>query len=366
MSKAIKDILTQSEYSGEDITRLLSTEEEADRELIFRKSEMTREHAVGNYIYLRGLIEYSNVCEKNCLYCGIRAGNRNVDRYHLDEEEVLSCARHAFANNYGSVVIQSGERTDDETIDKIDRLIQKIKSLSDGKLRITLSCGEQTFETYQRWFNSGARRYLLRIESSDQTLYYKIHPRNRKHNFTSRTVALENLKKAGYQVGSGVMIGLPGQTANHLAADLLYLKKLDVDMVGMGPYIEHQDTPLHNFKEQLISPDERLNLSLLMIAVLRIIMPNINIAAGTALDSLSSAGRLMAIKIGANVLMPNLTPRCYRENYSLYQNKPYLTEADELLVKIKESHMLKGFRIKFGDWGDSKHFNNTKVLYHYS
>jgi len=356
MSNAIADILSQKVFSREDIINLLSVKTDAERELIFKKAEIVREAKVGKNIYLRGLIEYSNICEKNCLYCGIRAANQKVDRYCLDEEDVLSCARHAMENNYGSVVIQSGERTDGDAIAKINRLIQKIKSLSKGKLGITLSCGEQTFETYKRWFDSGAHRYLLRIESSNPELFNKIHPQNRKHFFINRLNALDNLKKAGYQVGSGVMIGLPGQTTFHLADDLLYLKKLDVDMVGMGPYIEHQDTPLFSFKDELVSLEDRLHISLLMIAVLRIIMPKINIAAGTALDSISSDGRLMALKVGANVLMPNLTPQRFRENYFLYNNKPYLTEADELIKKIDDSTLLKGYKIKLGEWGDSKHF----------
>jgi biotin synthase len=356
MSKSIKNILTQKTFSRDDLITLLSAKTEAERALIFDKAEAVRTVTVGKNIYLRGLIEYSNICEKNCLYCGIRAGNQNVERYCLEEEDVLECACHAFRYNYGSVVIQSGERTDRTNTDKIDRLIQKIKKVSDGKLGITLSCGEQSRETYQRWFNSGAHRYLLRIETSDRKLYHKIHPHNQKHAFLNRISALENLRKTGYQVGSGVMIGLPGQTAVQLADDLQFLKNLDVDMVGMGPYIEHKDTPLYKFKKQLSLQEERLHLSHLMIAVLRIMMPDINIAAGTALDSLSPTGRLMALKVGANVLMPNLTPGIFRENYFLYDNKPYLTEADELVSKIDQSTLLNGYQIKYGEWGDSKHF----------
>ncbi|MBN2174436.1 MAG: [FeFe] hydrogenase H-cluster radical SAM maturase HydE [Bacteroidales bacterium] len=352
----ITHILEKESLSREDLIRLLSVQNQNERDLIFQKAMEVRAELVGNEIYLRGLIEFSNICEKNCFYCGIRAGNKNVERYCIEEEEVLRCAEYAFENNYGSVVIQSGERTDQEFIEIISNLVQKIKMLSKGKLGITLSCGDQTKETYKRWFDSGAHRYLLRFEASDPELYYKIHPNNKKHFLLNRLNSLQYLKETGYQVGSGMMIGLPGQTIGNLVDDLLMLKTLNVDMVGMGPYIEHKDTPLFESRDQLLPKKERLELSLLTISVLRILMPDINIAAATALDSLVDDGRLQAIRAGANVLMPNLTPLKYRENYFLYENKPYLTEADDLIRKINESDMLNGYKIKLGEWGDSRHF----------
>ncbi|MEZ5083109.1 MAG: [FeFe] hydrogenase H-cluster radical SAM maturase HydE [Bacteroidales bacterium] len=356
MSDNLIKILSFNTFSKEDIVTLLSVKSEAEREHVFNKAESIREESVGKNIYLRGLIELSNICEKNCLYCGIRAGNKQVERYIVSEKDVIASINHALEKNYGSVVIQSGERTDEEFVEMIDGVIKKIKTISDGKLGITLSCGEQTPETYRKWYKSGAHRYLLRIETSDPELYYKIHPQNKKHFLVNRLVALRHLREIGYQVGSGVMIGLPGQTVSQLADDLLFLKQMDVDMVGMGPYIEHKHTPLYQFSNNLIPKAERLNLSLVMIAVLRIMMKNINIASSTALDSLDSNGRLLAIKAGANVLMPNLTPVKYRENYFLYDNKPYLTEADELVENIGSSEILKGYLIKLGEWGDSAHF----------
>ena len=354
----VAHILDKESLTREDLIRLLSVNSKAERDLIFQKAAKVRSENVGKNVYLRGLIEFSNRCEKNCLYCGIRTGNAQVERYCLEEDEVIACAQHAFENNYGSVVIQSGERTNEDFIIKIDNLVRKIKILSHGKLGITLSCGDQSKETYQRWFDSGAHRYLLRFEASDPDLYYKIHPNNKKHFLLNRLNSLQYLKETGYQVGSGMMIGLPGQTPENLADDLLMLKMLNVDMVGMGPYIEHKDTPLFEKRDQLLPKDERLALSLLMIAVLRILMPDINIAAATALDSLADDGRMQAICSGANVLMPNFTPLKYRENYFLYENKPYLTEADALIKKINESGNLNGYQIKFGEWGDSKHFAN--------
>ncbi len=362
MPDSVVDILAKDSFDREDLIQLLSAEKEEDKKLIFAKAEEVRELSVGNIIYLRGLIEYSNICRKNCFYCGIRAGNPEVERFSLDEKQVIECARHAYEQNYGSVVIQSGERTGKDFTEKITNLLMEIKKLSNGELGITLSCGEQSRETYQQWFEAGAHRYLLRFESADQELYYKIHPEDSKHNFTNRMIALKNLREIGYQVGSGMMIGLPGQAVQNLVDDLMLLKQLDVDMVGMGPYIEHTETPLYLYRDQLMSQQDRLDLTLSTIAVLRIYMKDINIASSTALDSLDANGREMAIKAGANVLMPNLTPVHYRENYFLYENKPYLTEADELIEKINKSKRLNGFTIGWNSWGDSKHFTDKKEV----
>lgn len=350
-------LFLKDNFSKADLIHLLATDKPDEQAEIYDHAAKIRKEFSGNDIYLRGLIEYSNMCEKNCYYCGIRAGNKKVHRYNMSEEDVLRAAKVAHQSKYGSVVIQSGERTDAAFVDEIDSLLKKIKSLSGGKLGITLSCGEQTKSTYKRWFDSGAHRYLLRFESSSPELYYKLHPNNRKHFLLNRLSALQRLREIGYQVGSGMMIGVPGQTIENLADDLIMLKTLDVDMVGMGPYIEHQETPLFAEKNRLLSYHDRLSLSLLTVAVLRIYMPDVNIAAGTALDSLAADGRLKAIRYGANVLMPNLTPLKYRENYFLYQNKPYLTEADELIKKLTNSSELAGFQVQFNKWGDSKHYH---------
>jgi biotin synthase len=200
------------------------------------------------------------------------------------------------------------------------------------------------------------------MESSDPVLYYWIHPNNIKHNMLKRLQALQELKEIGYQTGSGFMIGLPGQTIDQMADDLIFLKDFDVDMAGMGPYIEHNETPMFAYHQELPSKEERLQLSLLMIAVLRIIMPDINIASSTALDSLSPNGRLLAIKAGANVLMPNLTPIKYREGYFLYDNKPYLTEAQDLIARFENSDILNEYSIGFGEWGDSRHYAASRKL----
>jgi biotin synthase len=361
MRITIQEILEKESFSKSDIISLLSVDNDPERDLIFQKAAEIREKHIGNNIYLRGLIEYSNICSKNCLYCGIRSGNSLVSRYCLNEEEVLSCARYAYDQNYGSVVIQSGERSGQQFIDSIDKLISGIKKLSNSELGITLSCGEQSEETYRRWFESGAHRYLLRIESSNEELYYRIHPRDENHDFNKRLLALNHLKSAGYQVGSGVMVGLPFQTDENLADDLLFLQKADVDMVGMGPYIEHPETPLFDLRNKIPEPKTRFEKTLLMIAIIRIMMKNINIAASTAMDTLDNEGRIKAILTGANVLMPNITPIKYRENYLIYKDKPFVIEADELLVRFKSSPLLKDFKIIQGKWGDSPHFKNKSV-----
>jgi len=356
MLNRVSKILSQGELSKEDVFALLSVKSIEGRNLIFDKAKEIRNQFVGNSVYLRGLIEYSNICRKNCFYCGIRAGNPNVSRYSISEQEVLKCAEHAYENNYGSVVIQSGERTNKDFIDSITSLLKEIKKLSNGELGITLSCGEQSRETYQKWFDNGAHRYLLRFESADQDLYYKIHPEDDLHDFNNRMTALKDLRAVGYQVGSGMMIGLPGQTIENLKNDLFLLKQLDVDMVGMGPYIEHAETPLYAEKNILSTKEERLRLSLLTIAVLRIMMKDINIATATALDAIDPGGRIKAIQAGANVLMPNLTPVNYRENYFLYEDKPHLLEADALIEKFKTKGLICDEQFNQHPWGDSKHY----------
>ena len=351
-----KEIYNQSSFLRDDIIAMLSFKDEQQK-LLIEKAKQTTIANIGNKVFLRGLIEYSNKCIKNCFYCGIRKGNKNQLRYKMNDEEVLSCARFAFEKNYGSIVIQSGERTDTIFINKIEDLIKRIKILSNNKLGITLSLGEQNAETYKRWFDAGAHRYLLRIETSDKALYSIYHPSDDLHNFDKRLEALHTIKKIGYQLGTGVMIGLPGQTIENLADDLLFIRHLDADMIGMGPYIEHEQTPMYKDKGLLLSLKDRFNLSINMISVLRLLMPTINIAATTAMQTIDPIGREKAINAGANIIMPNLTPLKYRHSYLLYNGKPCLDEDSAkcnqcMIFRIKST----GSEIGFGEWGDSKHF----------
>ncbi len=315
-----------------------------------------------NKVYFRGLIEFSNICAKNCFYCGIRKDNELTKRYNLSDKEILDAARFAFENKYGSLVLQSGELESPAFTRRIDDLLKKIRDLSDGKLRVTLSVGEQSEETYRQWFNSGAHRYLLRIESSNPELYKKIHPDDESHRFEKRLEALRTLQRTGYQTGTGVMIGLPFQTLEDMAGDLLFMKEFNIDMVGMGPYIEHTNTPLYKFREMLLPKEERFQLTLKMIAILRIMMKDINIAAATALQSIDKIGREKAIKIGANVIMPNITPGHYRDDYKLYENKPCTDEnADDCTSCLEARIALSQNEIAFGEWGDSIHYKKRNT-----
>lgn len=359
--KAFQDILLQTDFSHDDLVALLSAEGD-ERQLLFQQAQKVKLENIGNKVYFRGLVEFSNVCAKDCLYCGIRKSNENVIRYETTDDEILDACRFAWENRFGSVVLQSGELSSPAFVNHVDSLLQKIKQLSNNELGITLSCGEQSLETYRRWFDSGAHRYLLRIESSNPELYRRIHPDNDFHRFDRRLQVLSDLRLAGYQVGTGVMIGLPFQTTEDLANDLLFLKQLDVDMVGMGPYIEHEGTPLYDFRHLLKTKQERFDLALKMIATLRLLMPDINIAAATALQAIDPAGREKALAIGANIIMPNLTPTKYRKEYQLYEDKPCLDEDAELCRNCLEARIeISGCEIGYGEWGDSQHFRKKKI-----
>lgn len=349
----IKDIIDKTGFEKNDLIELLCCSGK-DRDHLLKKSSEIKDQQVGNKVYLRGLIELTNKCVKNCYYCGIRRDNRKVNRYFISVDETLEAARFAFDNRYGSIVIQTGEIQSEWFIRKIESLILKIKKISGGKLGITLSCGEHTEETYRRWFEAGAHRYLLRIETSNPELYAALHPAD--HDWNRRIECLRLLKKVGYMTGTGVMIGLPGQTIGDLANDLLFMKEQGIDMCGMGPYIEHEDTPLYQSKYGLLPLQKRFELTLKMIAVLRILMPDINIASTTALQAIDKMGREKALKIGANILMPNITPGKYRDDYKLYANKPCTDDSPEDCGKCIEVRVrLAGCEIGFDEWGDSKH-----------
>lgn len=349
-------MISPGDLSREQITALLQGGRSVE-EALFLRSAAVRQACVGNSVYLRGLIELSNICEKDCYYCGIRCSNREVHRYSLTHDEVMSAIHFAHANGFGSVAIQSGERSSPTFVRQIDKMLRDAKQVTGGEIGITLSCGEQTKETYRRWFESGAERYLLRIESSSEKLYGKLHPADEKHSYGRRIGALEALKDTGYQTGTGVMIGLPFQTVEDLADDLLFMKQMDIDMCGMGPYIEHAATPLWEDRHQLLPLSERLRLSLRMIALLRILMPDTNIAATTALQAIDKGGREEAIRIGANVLMPNITPARYRDDYFLYENKPLTARNDEEeLAYLDERLQAIGHRIGYHHKGNSPRY----------
>jgi biotin synthase len=352
----VKDIINKDSFSKEDLITLLSCEGD-DKTLLYKKSAETKEKYVGNKLWFRGLIEFSNVCGKDCLYCGIRKGNKNLKRYNLSDEEILEAARFAYENRYGSIALQSGELESSSVTSRIENLLHKIKELSDGELGITLSVGEQKHEVYKKWFDAGAHRYLLRVEATNRELYRKIHPDNKKHDFQRRLDCLKSLQDIGYQTGTGVMIGLPFQTPEDLAGDLLYMRDFDIDMCGMGPYIEHADTPLINYADTLLPINTRFDLTLKMIAILRIMMKDINIVAATALQAIDPVGREKAVKIGANIIMPNITPGRYRDSYRLYDNKPCTDDSAEDCQSCLEARVsLTDSEVIYGEWGDPIHY----------
>jgi len=357
MVLTVKEILEKDNFTRENITSLLQTEGEA-RTLLFKKSADIKEKYIGNKVWFRGLIEFSNICGKDCLYCGIRKGNKNLTRYDLSDDEILVAAKFAYVNRYGSIALQSGELESRFVTERIETLLHKIKELSKGELGVTLSVGEQEPEVYKRWYDAGAHRYLLRIESTNQSLYNKIHPEDPKHDFKHRLDCLKSLQDIGYQTGTGVMIGLPFQTLDDLAGDLLFMKNFNIDMCGMGPYIEHTDTPLIKHSQELMPLKNRFDLTLKMIAIIRIMMRDINIVAATALQAIDPIGREKAVKIGANILMPNITPGKYRDSYKLYDNKPCTDDSAEDCQSCLEARVsLADAEVIYGEWGDSKHFD---------
>ncbi len=354
----LNTLLKQSVFSHEELVFLLGLKDQ-EKTKLFERAAAVKEQEVGNVVYFRGLIEFSNICSKNCFYCGIRNDNESINRFNLSDESILEAADFAWKNKFASLVLQSGELSSPAFRTRITRLLEKIHAATQGELRITLSLGEQSRETYAEWYQAGAHRYLLRIESSNPDLYKKIHPQDANHRFEPRLKALEDLRLTGYQVGTGVMIGLPFQTLDDLAGDLIFMQKFGIDMVGMGPYLEHSGTPLYQYRDKLWSQEERFQMALKMIAILRLMMPRINIAAATALQAIDKLGREKALKVGANIIMPNITPGGHRDDYLLYQNKPCTDDsADDCKNCLEVRVALAGNTIGYDSWGDSLHYSN--------
>ncbi len=340
----------------EELEYLLTREAPGELDALYRAAYAAKLRWIDNRVRLRGLVEISNFCTKNCFYCGIRSGNAKIERFAMSREEILAAARLAIRFRYGSIVLQGGERSDPAHADFIEEVIRAIKALPEGDLGITLSLGEQPLETFRRWFRAGAHRYLLRIEASDPGLYAKLHPAD--HSYEARLEALRNLRRAGFQVGTGVMIGLPHQTVGNLVHDLEFFRKFDVDMIGMGPYIVHRGTPLgREFPDFGCDAARQLELGLKMIAVARLQLRDINIASTTALQALAPDGRERGLLAGANVIMPNIGDLGYRHDYLLYENKPGLDEnAAVAREKLERSIRAIGEEIAYDQWGDSLHF----------
>lgn len=300
-----------SEFSRNDIIEILK--DDSNNDWLFSLADKTREEYVGDEVHLRGLIEFSNICKRQCKYCGLRCEDKFIDRYRISKENIISYAEHAVNMGYKTIVLQSGEDEYYNT-DLMCEIIAGIKKLG---VALTLSIGEKTYEEYKAFKEAGADRYLIRIETTDKTLYNQMHP---NMDFDNRVRCLENLGRLGYEVGTGCLVGLPNQTIESLADDILFFKEINADMVGIGPFIPHPHTPLKD------SATGSFTLALKVMALTRILLKDINIPATTAMETLNPNGRIIALQSGANVVMPNVTTTEYRAKYEIYPNKICINE----------------------------------------
>ena len=345
MKKLIDRLCREKTLSKEEFTALLHHADDQDlSEYLFRLSSKTARERFGNKIYIRGLIEFSNYCKNNCYYCGIRAANKNLERYRLTQEEILICCEQGYGLGFRTFVLQGGEDfwfTDE----RFCSIIREIKARFPD-CAVTLSIGERSRQSYQAFFDAGADRFLLRHETADSSHYSRLHPENL--TLENRMRCLQDLKEIGFQTGTGFMVGSPYQKPEYLAEDLLYIKKLNPQMVGIGPFLPHCDTP---FRDE---PPGSTALCLFLIGMIRLMLPNALIPATTALGTADKNGREKGILAGANVVMPNLSPLRFRKQYALYNNKISTgEEAAEGLSLLKKRMEAIGYEI-VTDRGDYK------------
>jgi len=310
-----------------------------DADALKHLQEQAREVALarfGNRIFIRGLIEITNRCRNNCYYCGIRKENQSIVRYELTQEDILSCCREGYALGFRTFVLQGGEAPavkDDWIAETVSVIRREFPDCA-----ITLSLGEKTREAYERFFQAGANRYLLRHETHNEEHYRRLHPSGM--SIRQRLQCLEWLKEIGYQTGTGMMVGSPGQNIDHLVEDILYIEQFHPEMIGIGPFIPHHDTPF------AASPPGSMEMTLKLLSIFRLMHPEVLMPSTTALATLSPDGRERGILAGANVVMPNLSPREQREKYALYDNKASLgAEAAEGLQQLEEKLAAIGYRI---------------------
>lgn len=340
MRELIDRLEQQHTLKKEEWTALIS--EKADKEYLFAKARAKARQYYSNKVYVRGLIEFTNYCKNNCYYCGIRRDNKNVVRYRLSEDDILDCCKRGYEFGLRTFVLQGGEDAF-YTDERLVKLIHTIKSLY-SDCALTLSIGEKSKESYRNFFLAGADRYLLRHETADKCHYEKLHPK--ELSFEHRIKCLFDLKEIGYQVGCGFMVGSKGQTAECLAEDMMFITKLKPQMVGIGPFVPHHDTP---FAKEAAGT---LELTLYMIGLLRLLKPNLLLPATTALGTIDEKGREKGILAGANVVMPNLSPTKVRKKYELYDNKICMgDEAAECLDCLTFRMEQIGYRLS-KDRGD--------------
>lgn len=306
----INKLYKEHEASKEELLYLLDNITDKDQEYLVEKANEIRMQSYGNKVYMRGLIEFTNYCKRDCMYCGIRKSNKNAERYRLAFDEIIHCADIGDKLGYKTYVLQGGEDayfTDERMIE----IIKEIKKRHPNNA-ITLSLGERSYESYKKLYEAGADRYLLRHETASKHLYDKLHP---GASFEERIQCLRNLKEIGYQTGAGFMIGLPGQTNEDLVNDLLFVKEFKPEMCGIGPFIPQKDTPLGE------ETGGTLEKTVIMLAIIRLLLPDVLLPSSTALGSVDPLGREKGIKAGGNVVMPNLSPTEVRDKYALYDGK---------------------------------------------
>ena len=342
MKQWIDKIRQERTLTPEEFRQLLTG---CDAEILRYINKQAQEVALlhfGNKIYIRGLIEISNCCRNNCYYCGIRKGNPNIERYRLSRESILNCCKQGYELGFRTLVLQGGEDPA-LTNDQIEMTVARIRQ-EYPDCAITLSLGEKSREAYERFFRAGANRYLLRHETHNEEHYRKLHPE--EMSLKHRLQCLQWLKEIGYQTGTGIMVGTPGQTLTHLVEDLLFIEQFQPQMIGIGPFIPHHDTPFGT------EPAGSVGMTLKLLSLFRLMHPSALIPSTTALATLSPDGREKGILAGANVVMPNLSPREQREKYTLYDNKAaFGAEAAEGLRALAQQLETIGYRIST-DRGD--------------
>jgi biotin synthase len=336
MKELINKLYETNNLSKEEFIYLINYIDVESKQYLIQKAQETRIKYYSNKVFMRGLIEFTNYCKNDCYYCGIRKSNINASRYRLSKNEILECCRIGYDLGFRTYVLQGGE-DGYFTDDRIVEILSSIKK-SYPDCAITLSIGEKSYEAYKRFFDAGADRYLLRHETASEEHYGKLHPK--ELSLANRKKCLYQLKEIGYQVGAGFMVGSPYQTAEDLVDDLLFLKELHPHMIGIGPFIPHKDTV---FKSE---EQGTLEITILMIALTRLILPKALIPATTALGTIHPMGREYGLKAGANIVMPNLSPRVVRTKYAIYDNKICTgDEAAECRYCIENRIKNAGFEI---------------------